>query len=155
MNLENLDGENIKNKAGQKSKMQILDSFGRNIAPDPTGLYGVMGNRSIPKWKWASSLQAEADLARAKNYLEGLDFILDMYFNSIESPPNYFWYYKYTKAPTLDEISNYLISNEISSHKENLPSDFDYLTREEYKSYMNCSCDKNINEIKRIYGKIL
>jgi hypothetical protein len=92
--------------------------------------------------------------SRAKNYLEGLDFILDMYFNSIESPPNYFWFYKYTKAPSLDEISNYLITNEISSHKENLPSDFDYLTREEYKSYMNCACDKNINEIKKIYGQI-
>ncbi len=91
---------------------------------------------------------------RAKNYLEGLDFILDMYFNSTESPPNYYWYYKYTKAPSLNEISDYLITNEIPSHKENLPSDFDYFTRDEYKSYMNCACDKNINEIKRIYGKI-
>lgn len=55
---------------GEVKPQEILDSFGRNIAPDPTGLYGVMGNRSIPKWKWASSLQAEADLARAKNYLD-------------------------------------------------------------------------------------
>jgi len=31
MNLENLDGENAKNKPNQKSKMQILDSFGRNL----------------------------------------------------------------------------------------------------------------------------
>jgi ATP-dependent Clp protease ATP-binding subunit ClpC len=31
MNLENLDGESSKNKPNQKSKMQILDSFGRNL----------------------------------------------------------------------------------------------------------------------------
>jgi len=55
---------------GEVKPNEILDSFGRNIAPDSTGLFGVMANRSIPKWKWASSLQAEADLARAKTYLD-------------------------------------------------------------------------------------
>jgi len=55
---------------GEVKPNEILDSFGRNIAPEPKGLYGVMGTRSIPKWKWASSLQAEADLARAKTYLD-------------------------------------------------------------------------------------
>jgi hypothetical protein len=55
---------------GEVKPQEILDSFGKNIAPDATGLFGVMANRSIPKWKWASSLQAEADLARAKNYLD-------------------------------------------------------------------------------------
>ena len=55
---------------GEVKPGEILDSFGRNVAPDATGLFGVMANRSIPKWKWASSLQAEADLARAKSYLD-------------------------------------------------------------------------------------
>ena len=55
---------------GEVKPGEILDSFGRNVAPDATGLFGVMANRSIPKWKWASSLQAEADLARAKAYLD-------------------------------------------------------------------------------------
>ena len=91
---------------------------------------------------------------RVKNYLEGLDFILDMYFNSTISEPNYFWYYKYTKAPTLNQINYYLVKNSMPSHKQNLPSDIDYFTPNEYIQYIQCAVNKNIEEIKKIYGKI-
>jgi hypothetical protein len=55
---------------GEVKPQQVLDNVGKVISPDATGLYAVMANRSIPKWKWAANLQAEADLARAKSYLD-------------------------------------------------------------------------------------
>jgi hypothetical protein len=91
---------------------------------------------------------------RVKNYLEGLDFILDMYFNPTISEPNYFWFYQHTKAPTLNQINNYLVKYPMPSHKQNLPSDTDYFTPNEYIQYIQCAVNKNIEEIKKIYGKI-
>lgn len=59
---------------GEIKPQEVLDNVGKTVKPDPTGLFGVMANRSIPKWKWASNLQAEADLARAKAYLDNTIF---------------------------------------------------------------------------------
>ena len=91
---------------------------------------------------------------RAKNYLEGLDFILDMYFNCGNQNPDYFWYYRFTKAPRTQEIINYLITYDIPTHKKNINQDLEYLTHDEAKAYINCTIDKNIQEIKNIHGEI-
>lgn len=84
-----------------------------------------------------------------KNYLEGLDFVVDLYFNSNISDPKYFWYYKYMRAPKIGDIVKYLESNNLPSHMTGLPDNSKYLTPKEADKYVNIVFNKNIQEINQ------
>ena len=47
-----------------------------------------------------------------KNYLEGCQFIFDLYFNNTIN--NYRWYYKYEEAPTLTNLALFFYKKDIS-----------------------------------------
>ena len=48
-----------------------------------------------------------------KNYIEGLEWICDYYFNS-RSTQNYEWYYRYNYAPCVSDLHKYLKINSIA-----------------------------------------
>lgn len=69
------------------------------------------------------------------NYLEGYQFILDMYFNLYGVVQNNFWYYKYSNTPKIVQLIEWLSINELPDYvvSTNPP----YFTGEEYLSYLN------------------
>ena len=88
-----------------------------------------------------------------QNYLEGYTFILDLYFNLNGKTNNNFWYYKYDKHPSFQNIRNYLykiINGTINyiRYDENLNNNIPYFNYGEYREYLKEQITKNINKIK-------
>lgn len=81
------------------------------------------------------------------NYLEGIDFLVDLYFNSNITDPKYFWYFKYTKAPKISDLITYLKSNDLPSHMVDLPDNSKYFTPKQADKYVKIVSNKNIQEI--------
>lgn len=102
---------------------------------------------------------AQADYNKMiKNYLEGCQFIFDLYFlNDIKS---YKWHYTYTTAPHLKDVVSFLKKVHATDYKTvfdyskglNIKRDFQFMDIEFYKSYSN----ENKNKIFReIYNRII
>lgn len=70
-----------------------------------------------------------------KNYFEGFEFILDLYYNTIGTVKNKFWYYKYNKSPSIGTTIDWLKQNDMPSYvKSNLPTK--YFTKKQYSRYL-------------------
>jgi len=92
-----------------------------------------------------------------KKYLEGCQFIFDLYFlNDIK---NYKWHYTYNTAPHLKDVVSFLKKLPVSDYKTifdysnglNIKRDFQYMDLDFYKSYS----DENKNKIFReIYNRV-
>ena len=100
----------------------------------------------------------EVDDIIIKNYLEGYQFIFDLYYlNTIK---NYKWVYPYEKAPTLTEIAKYLEklnSSDFASvfdytHGKITAVDLKYFNLGSYKKYID---DNKNNILKNIIQNIL
>lgn len=91
------------------------------------------------------------------NYLEGYQFILDLYFNNFGVVLNNFWYYKYAVTPTIAQIIAYLDIHDLPNYVvANNPK---YFTAVEYQNYLNRLVDINyqiaLNSIKKLTGRNL
>ena len=92
------------------------------------------------------------------NYLQGYQFIFDLYFKS--DIKNYKWLYKYDEAPTLDEIHTYLKDknsdqlNRIFDYSQgiNIRTDLKYFDFSTYKKYID---DNKNNILRNIIKKII
>lgn len=72
-----------------------------------------------------------SDDAKIKKYLEGCQFIFDLYFTG--EVKNFKWYYSYENSPQISEIHKYL--KKIKS--EDLPVEFDYVNGNEMRTDLN------------------
>lgn len=70
-----------------------------------------------------------------RNYFEGYQFILDMYFNLYGEVRNNFWYYRYSSTPTIAQLIRWLSTNELPDYV--VSTNPAYFTGEEYVSYLN------------------
>ena len=76
-----------------------------------------------------------------QKYLEGVQYVLDLYFNN--GVENKFWYYNYDYAPTLTSIVEFANRTPrpnidiIFNNYKNYPKNTKYFTMEEYKNYIN------------------
>jgi hypothetical protein len=86
-----------------------------------------------------------------KNYLQGCNFIFDLYFNNKIN--NYQWYYKYHDGPILENILTYFKIN------KNIASDFYIIPSKEYfktsKAYQEYSELNKNNMLKDIINNII
>ena len=93
------------------------------------------------------------------NYLQGYQFILDIYFNN--TLKNYKWHYAHSESPTLTEIITFMSKKteaelsaifDYTNGGRNITSvDLQYLNVESYGAYSNENKDKIIKDaIKRI-----
>ncbi len=75
------------------------------------------------------------------NYLEGYQFILDLYFNDFGVVRNNFWYFRYLNTPTIEQLIRYLQINDLPTYivSNNPP----YFTGEEYQNYLASLVDRN------------
>lgn len=80
-----------------------------------------------------------------KNYFEGYEFILDLYYNSCGTVENNFWYYKYETSPRINKIIKWLKNNNISSyiHTHKIP----YFNTYQYKTYLSSLIDTNYSKL--------
>ncbi len=69
-----------------------------------------------------------------RNYLEGYEFILDLYFNMYGVVRNNFWYYQYNQTPSVQQIITWLSDNPLPSYVVEHP--ITYFTKKEYKDYL-------------------
>ncbi len=69
-----------------------------------------------------------------ENYLEGYEFILDLYFNMYGVVRNNFWYYQYNQTPSVQQIITWLSTNALPSYVVEHP--IPYFTKKEYKDYL-------------------
>ena len=98
-----------------------------------------------------------SNLEQILNYLEGYQFILDLYFNNYGVVSNNFWYYKYANTPTISQIINYLSNNDLPNYI--VTTNPLYFTEPEYQNYLTRLVDTNyqiaLDSIRRITGSTL
>ncbi len=133
-NIREYDGKKIVTKLNQsfysKSKMYEYDN--EHLEEDIT---------------------SETIISRATRYLEGLDFMVSLYFNSNTTiKTNYFWYYEYYKAPTVYELL-LLGGTTIPSHNPK-NEDIEYFDDIEYLKYIKKSVYFNIKNTVKKYLNI-
>jgi len=95
----------------------------------------------------------EVDNSIIKNYLEGYQFIFDLYYKNNIS--NYKWYYPYEKAPTLAEIVKYLDKKtpselaHIFDYTRGIitATDLNYFDLTTYKKYIDDNKNKILKDI--------
>ncbi len=100
-------------------------------------------------------MNVEEKKDQVKKYLEGFDFILNLYFNS-HNPlsTNYFWYYDYQTSPTIADIKKYLLMGKIPSHNITDYNPNQYISPQQYKDLIELGKNINYDYIKKIYGDI-
>jgi hypothetical protein len=110
----------------------------------------------IHKLKQSPQMEKAESTKMIKNYLEGCQFIFDLYF--LNDNKNYKWHYKYEVAPHLSDIVKYLKSikpGDDAKYKKafdysnglNIKQEFKFMDIELYKLYSNESKNKIFREI--------
>lgn len=85
-----------------------------------------------------------------QNYFEGFGFILDLYYNTIGTVNNNFWYYRYNKSPALDETLNWLKNNDNIPPYDKMLVPPTYFTGQQYKTFLQKLIDSNyLNILKK------
>lgn len=79
------------------------------------------------------------------NYLEGLNFILDLYFNTPGKVKNNYWYYKYNDSPSIYSLICWLKVNNLPNYNNNNITT--YFNEDQYKRYLNTLVDDNLKVI--------
>lgn len=82
-----------------------------------------------------------------KNYFEGYEFILDMYYNECGTVRNNFWYYKHNSSPKIENIVKWLSENDLPTYVNNDDVKVSYFTNEQYKKYLFSLIDDNYNKL--------
>lgn len=107
-----------------------------------TGHY--WNNRNYKNLFFNTEIPEKTTDEKIKNYLEGYIFIHELYINN--NVPNWKWVYNYRSAPSLQEVSKYLVEDKKPFPE--LVSDSDYFTNnEEYKSYLASVIRHNLIKI--------
>lgn len=96
-----------------------------------------------------------------KNYFEGYEFILDLYYNTPGTVKNNFWFYRYNESPKIEKTIEWLEANKLPTYVINnneLPT---YFNGSQYKKYLAELIDSNYmrllknGELKIKYNDLL
>ena len=105
--------------------------------------YKTVPMLEIDKKKSDESIESDEMIL---NYFEGFEFILDLYYNTIGTVKNNFWYYRYNKSPSIASTINWLQTNDMPSYeKQDNPTR--YFTGTQYKKFLQKLIDVNYSKI--------
>jgi hypothetical protein len=83
------------------------------------------------------------------NYLEGYQFILDLYLNLYGTVRNNFWYYKYHTTPSIRQIIDFLTTHDIPNYTDESITTT-YFNVQEYGNYLQTLVQNNYDSAVRL-----
>ena len=134
-----MKGSNKINEFNSYAKYNFIDIFSENngnlqnfkkIYMLNNG-FVLENNNYMNMLKDISITKEDGDIDKVTNYMEGCQFIFELYINNTIN--NYRWYYKYTSAPTLNTIVKYYDSIDLQNLQ--IKNKEKYLDVDGYKKY--------------------